>query len=138
MFLLHKELKENLLNLGDFKLSKVLLMPDSDIPWVILVPRIPQIEEWHQLTMEDQKQLLEEMNLVSLTLTSLFKPDKINIGALGNKVPQFHLHIICRYKNDKSWPGPIWGASLSHNQEIIDQRIQILRSHLFAGKFTKN
>ena len=31
-------------------------------------------------------------------------------AALGNVVPQLHIHIVARCKTDPLWPKPIWGA----------------------------
>ncbi len=131
MFELHKGLKDNLVFVGELGLSSLLLMPDSSVPWVVLVPQRNGIREWHELLMEDQKTLLLEMNKVSLVFSELFKPDKLNIGALGNIVEQFHLHIICRYKNDKAWPAPMWGQPADKDQDVIDKRVETLRLKLF-------
>ena len=131
MFQLHKRLEEDLVYIGDLGLSKLLLMPDSSVPWVVLVPQKAGMREWHELSMEDQRLLLLEINKVSLTCYQLFEPDKLNIGALGNIVEQFHLHIICRYKNDKAWPGPMWGQSPDKDIEVIDARVKALRESLF-------
>ena len=35
--------------------------------------------------------------------------DKLNIAALGNVVPQLHVHLIARSKSDPAWPHPVWG-----------------------------
>ena len=90
-------------------LCDLRLMNDSRWPWLILVPQRNAITEFHELTPLDQTMLTFEMGLVSKALQSAVKADKMNIGALGNIVPMFHLHVVARRKGDPNWPGPIWG-----------------------------
>ncbi len=91
-------------------LCRVLLMNDSHYPWVILVPEREAVTEVYQLEAADQRQLIQESSIVARLMMSLYKGDKMNIGALGNMVPQLHLHHVVRYQNDAAWPGPVWGA----------------------------
>lgn len=109
MFTLHPRLAADTLLLGDFPLSHCLLMNDMHYPWLILVPRQAGIREIFELTTEQQQQLLRESSWVSARLSQYFNATKINVGALGNMVPQLHLHVIARYENDAAWPGPVWG-----------------------------
>lgn len=109
MFNLHPRLAADTLLLGDFPLSRCLLMNDMHYPWLILVPRADNIREIFELEAEKQQQLLRESSWVAERLSRHFNATKINIGALGNMVPQLHLHIIARYENDAAWPGPVWG-----------------------------
>jgi diadenosine tetraphosphate (Ap4A) HIT family hydrolase len=97
--------------IGDLALSRVLLMNDRRYPWVILVPRRPGIRELYELTASDRSALLEESCRVSECLVALFAPEKLNLGALGNLVPQLHLHHVARWRGDPAWPGPVWGHS---------------------------
>jgi diadenosine tetraphosphate (Ap4A) HIT family hydrolase len=94
------------------RLSMVLLMNDSTIPWLILVPMRNGIMEIHELSADDRAVLIEELSMVSEAIQEIFKPDKINIGMLGNIVPQLHIHVIGRFSNDRAWPGPVWGTPL--------------------------
>ena len=93
----------------DLQLSRVLLMNDSRYPWLILVPRIPNVREWLDLSSTDQALLLAEQLQVSQCLQTLLSPDKLNIATLGNIVPQLHLHIIARFETDFAWPSPVCG-----------------------------
>ena len=93
----------------DLQLSRVLLMNDSRYPWLILVPRIPNVREWLDLSSTDQALLLAEQLQVSQCLQTLLSPDKLNIATLGNIVPQLHLHIIARFETDFAWPSPVLG-----------------------------
>ena len=52
------------------------------------------------------------MNLVSSVervLRDLLAPNKINLAALGNRVPHLHWHVIARFDWDSHFPDSIWG-----------------------------
>ena len=86
-------------------------MNDARYPWIILVPRRKDVREIHHLTVPDRHRLLDESCAVAQAMEVLFDPVKINIGALGNLVPQLHLHHVVRFLDDPAWPGPVWGHS---------------------------
>ena len=109
MFELHPRLQQDTLVVGDFPLSRLLLMNDSGYPWFILVPRRAEIREIFELEYDDQVQLLKESSQLARVLSRTFDADKLNIAALGNMVPQLHIHHIVRYRSDQSWPKPVWG-----------------------------
>lgn len=111
MFDLDQRLRRDTIVLGNFPLSLLLLMNDRTYPWLILVPRRPAIREIFELAPHDQQQLLCESSHLAETLATLFRPDKLNIAALGNVVPQLHLHHVVRYRNDPAWPAPVWGKT---------------------------
>ncbi len=110
MFELHPQLAKDCLVLGDFPLTQVLLNKDANYPWFILVPKRANIREIFELSETDQQQLLWESSYFSKQIYDLFNADKLNVAALGNMVPQLHVHHIVRYKTDVAWPGPVWGA----------------------------
>ncbi len=84
-------------------------MKDANYPWFIFVPDRDNMTEIYQLTAADQQQLIVESSTLSRILSEQFGADKINIAALGNVVPQLHIHHIARYKTDAAWPAPVWG-----------------------------
>ncbi|WP_017219660.1 HIT domain-containing protein [Moritella dasanensis] len=108
-FILHPQLAADTILVGEFPLCQVLLAKDGNFPWLILVPKINEISEFHDLTNEQQIQFLSESNAVSKLLKDGLSADKINIAALGNMVPQLHIHHVARFKEDVCWPKPIWG-----------------------------
>lgn len=108
-FSLHPQLAADSIELGQFELSRLLLINDSQYPWFVLVPQRPDIGEIYQLSATDQQQLLTESSTLAKHLAATFCADKLNIAALGNMVPQLHLHHIVRYRNDPAWPAPVWG-----------------------------
>lgn len=109
-FLLHQQLAADCIELIDLPLCKVLLMNDSQYPWFILVPRVADVRELYQLSWDDQQQVMNESSLLSELLMQTFKGEKLNVAALGNVVPQLHIHHIIRYQSDIAWPKPIWGV----------------------------
>ncbi|WP_289103297.1 HIT family protein [uncultured Marinobacter sp.] len=108
MFQLHERLAADTHNLGRSQLCEILLMNDRTWPWIILVPAVPDIREIYQLGKEQQR-LLEESSTLSQGMMEIFGGDKMNVAALGNMVPQLHLHHIVRFEGDPAWPGPVWG-----------------------------
>jgi len=106
---IHPQLMQDCLLLGKFTLCHLLLMRDDNYPWCILVPDREGITEIHQLCETDQQQLLRESSQLSIAMESAFSPDKLNIAALGNVVPQLHVHHIARFRTDAAWPAPVWG-----------------------------
>ena len=136
MFTLHPQLAKDTLHLGNFPLSRLLLMNDSQFPWFILVPEVESISEIYQLTQTQQAQLLRESSYLAQTLATLYCADKMNIAALGNVVPQLHLHHIVRFKSDPVWLAPVWGklpacAYSDAELEALKQRVfQTLRFDL--------
>ena len=111
MFTLDPRLHKDTLPVGELPLSVVLLMNDRTYPWLILVPRRPDVREIFELSDQDQEQLLRESTQLARILYEVCRPDKLNIAALGNMVPQLHLHHIARYRTDPAWPAPVWGKS---------------------------
>ena len=108
-FTLHSDLERDCIRLGDFPLSSVLLMNDGTYPWFLLVPRVADVKDAHELSLEDQQQLAIESRILSQALIDAFGGEKMNVAALGNMTPQLHVHHVVRFKKDVAWPGPIWG-----------------------------
>lgn len=124
-FILHERLQQDCLLVGDFPLSKVLLLNDSRFPWCVLVPARADISEIHQLNWNDQVQLLRESGRLADCLTRIFRPDKLNIAAIGNLVPQLHVHHVVRYRNDAAWPAPVWGVGVADPYQAGDLQARI-------------
>jgi diadenosine tetraphosphate (Ap4A) HIT family hydrolase len=109
-FLLDPQLEADTYYIGDLPLCRVLLMNDARYPWLILVPQKPDLAEIIDLAPVDRQQLMAEISAASEALKNLFNPDKLNVGALGNRVRQLHVHVLARFVSDESWPGPVWGV----------------------------
>ncbi|GAA5646555.1 HIT family protein [Vibrio proteolyticus] len=126
-FELHPQLANDTTVIGHFPLCVALLHKDSAVPWVILVPKRAQLKELHHLPMQEQHQFLLESQAVSQALEAIFQPDKLNLGALGNMVPQLHIHHIARFKNDIAWPGPLWGNTQAEFRDEAEQQAMLIR-----------
>ncbi|HDZ56255.1 MAG TPA: HIT domain-containing protein [Pseudomonas xinjiangensis] len=142
MFELHPQLAKDGILVGDFRLSRLLLINDKQYPWFVLVPRRPGMTEIFQLDEVDRVQLLKESCLLAQVMTTVFATQKLNIAALGNMVSQLHVHHIARYPSDPAWPAPVWGKApavpYSENDRV--ERIAVMRealtAHLVDGKFS--
>jgi len=108
-FQLDSRLEADTIPVGDLALSSVLLLNDARFPWFVLVPRIAGASELTDLSEEQAAQLMQEIRIATGVMLELSKPDKVNVGALGNIVTQLHVHVIGRFHSDPAWPGPVWG-----------------------------
>jgi diadenosine tetraphosphate (Ap4A) HIT family hydrolase len=129
-FALHERLAADTITLADWPLCRLLLMNDASYPWLILVPRRAGLTEFHEVAADDRSTLFDEITRASLALTSGFTPDKINVGALGNMVPQLHIHVIARFRSDPAWPGPVWGKQppAPYESGALQERIETLKA----------
>jgi diadenosine tetraphosphate (Ap4A) HIT family hydrolase len=109
-FTLHTQLAADCLTLADWPLCRVLRMRDRNYPWLVLVPRRADMREIIDLDPADQQALLGEIGLACRAIKAAHRTDKLNVAALGNVVPQLHVHVIGRTTTDAAWPRPIWGA----------------------------
>lgn len=109
-FALDPRLAADTVPVGDLGLCSVLLMDDSRFPWLILVPRRDGASELTDLSEADAAMLMGEIRIATRVMLDLARPDKVNVGALGNMVPQLHVHVVGRFVSDPAWPGPVWGA----------------------------
>lgn len=118
--------------IGDLPLSTVLLMEDMRFPWLILVPRRPNVAEFTDLTQDDSITLMNEIRFVTKALHDAVGSDKMNIGSLGNIVRQLHIHIVARRIGDDAWPKPVWGAGARkpYDPRVRDARLVALRHRL--------
>ena len=132
MFKLDPRLEQDTLLIGEFELSRVLLMNDARYPWVILVPKEVGVTEVFQLNEQQQQQLMLESNYVAKQLKTLVDADKMNVAALGNVVSQLHIHHVARTLQDETWPAPVWGKgqAVLYSQQESDAVIEQLRVSL--------
>jgi len=108
VFKINKKFKVSSYHITELKLCSIRLHDNSKFPWVILIPKRKNITDITELNFKDQILILKEIVYVSKIMKKLFKTNKLNIEKIGNIVPQLHIHIIARYKNDSSWPLSVW------------------------------
>ncbi|MFZ5628668.1 MAG: HIT domain-containing protein [Spirochaetota bacterium] len=130
-FLLHPQLEADTSPFRELELSAVRIMNNGLLPWLILVPRVADARDIIDLTEEQQQQLTREIAAASRALRTAFRPDKLNVAALGNMVPQLHVHIIARFSNDPAWPKPVWGnlPPAPYSEGQLGEFCDCLRAH---------
>ncbi len=131
-FSLHPQLAADTAAILDWPVCRVLLMRDARFPWLILVPRRAEAVELIDLDPADQTQVWREISAAGAALRTLYAPDKLNIGALGNMVRQLHIHVVARRVGDAAWPGPVWGSGPAdaYQLPLLNTRIAELRGAL--------
>ncbi|WP_341326475.1 HIT domain-containing protein [Methylotuvimicrobium sp. KM2] len=129
-FQLHPQLQKDCILLGRLELCQLLLMNDSQYPWFILVPEIGDIREIYQLLPTKRSLLQEESCQLAKRLARLFNADKMNVAAIGNLVPQLHIHHIVRYRSDKAWPAPVWGKfdAVPYTEHQLEELLPKIKS----------
>ncbi len=129
---LHPQLAADTHPLGTLGLCELRLMDDANYPWLVLVPRVAAARELIDLDAAQRHQLTDEIDLAARLLRDAFRPHKLNVAALGNMVPQLHVHVIAREENDPAWPAPVWGrvAARPYPPEALVERVRLLRDLL--------
>ncbi len=132
LFTLHERLAADTSLVCELPLSSCLLMHDARYPWLILVPRIADLRDLHEVPAEHRLALFEEIDQASSALVKLHHAFKINVAALGNQVPQLHIHVIARQQDDPAWPGPVWGEGtpIAYSQADLQARLNQLQTLL--------
>jgi diadenosine tetraphosphate (Ap4A) HIT family hydrolase len=129
---LHPQLAEDSHPVATLPLCELRLMDDGNYPWLVLVPRVSEAVELLDLDAAQRHALTDEVDQAARALHALFRPDKLNVAALGNLVPQLHVHVIARYRHDPAWPAPVWGrvAARPYSPETLVERIAALQAAL--------
>lgn len=131
-FVLNSRLAADTVPLVDWPLSAVRLMNDRTWPWLILVPRRPDLRELHDLSTLDMALLVGELAKASRVVAEICRPEKVNVGALGNIVSQLHIHVIGRFRDDPAWPGPVWSfrPPVPYRDDELAQVVERLQAAL--------
>jgi diadenosine tetraphosphate (Ap4A) HIT family hydrolase len=129
---LHPQLQRDTVPVGDLALCRVLLINDANYPWILLVPRRPGAVEIIDLPETDRTQLMTEIAKASKVMKAMTGCEKINVGALGNVVPQLHVHVVARGRSDPAWPKPVWGTvpPLAYSESALRSQLADLRERL--------
>ena len=133
-FILDLRLAADTHPLARFELCDVRLMDDSHYPWLILVPRLPGLRDLIDLDVRERHLLSDEIDRASKVLRNAFRPDKLNVAALGNVVAQLHVHVIARFEEDPGWPAPVWGRveRNPYSPETLIDRVTLLQEMMVA------
>lgn len=127
-FTVNEQLAIDTAFIADWTLSRVLLMNDKRFAWLILVPRRMGVCEIFDLDAADRATLTAEFCRAGENLKRLTGCDKINICAIGNQVPQLHVHVIARKTDDDVWPSPVWsrGFAVPYDDGELDAFVKTL------------
>ena len=131
-FTLHPKLAADCVQVTSLDLCEILLMNDRRYPWLILVPKRAKLRDLHEIALDDRDSLFNEIDRCSRLLANLQDITKINVAALGNQVPQLHVHVIGRSIHDAAWPGPVWGVGTTepYSSEELNGRTMHLKAQL--------
>lgn len=131
-FTVHSKLSDDTIYIGSLPLCEVLLMNDCRFPWMILVPRIPNLQDFHEIPTNHQDALFREIEQASTAIQKVWSVNKMNVAALGNQVSQLHIHVIGRRTTDDAWPQPVWGHGTPrpYNSQSKSTTIQSLKDEL--------
>lgn len=130
LFHLDERLAADTHDVARWGLSCVRLVDDANYPWLMLIPERPALIDFHDLGPGDLATICDEVVRASRALQALFKPDKINVAALGNLVPQLHVHVVARFTDDPAWPRPVWGTlpPRPYEAEALKDRVAALQT----------
>ncbi len=120
-------------HVGDLALSSVLLMDDARYPWLVLVPRRPALREIVDLPATERAVLMEEIAIASRVLREVHRAEKLNVGAIGNIVPQLHVHVVARFATDPEWPAPVWGRGAPVRYDAAECSARVARLAVSLG-----
>ena len=126
--MINKKLLKSSYYIGDLKLCTLRLNDNDKFPWMILIPKRKKITDITELNSKDQLLLMKEIVYCCKLMKKCFKTSYLNVEKIGNIIPQLHIHIIARYKNDCSWPLSVWvvkgNTYAKLNVETILKRIK--------------
>ena len=117
----------------DLPFCRVLFEDNADYPWIFLVPRKENVRNMLNLTGEERLILMREIEIAEKAMNNLFHPTQTNVAMIGNKTPQLHVHVICRFEGDPCWPGTVWGTpSRPYSAEEKEKNIQLIKKEILA------
>ena len=117
----------------DLPFCRVLFEDNADYPWIFLVPRKENVRNMLNLTGEERLTLMREIEIAETAMNNLFRPTQTNVAMIGNKTPQLHVHVICRFQGDPCWPGTVWGEpARPYSTEDKEKNIQQIKKEILA------
>lgn len=129
-FHLHERLLADCHVIGRMNRCHLLLHKNAALPWFILVPET-EVADLLDLSDDQLHAVTAEAAAMSRFIKHQLGWPKVNFAAIGNLVPQLHLHVIGRRPGDPCWPAPVWGhleASDAYSSDDIDRVKEQLRT----------
>ena len=117
--------------ISDLKLCTIRLIDNTKFPWIILIPKRKDVTDITELNSKDQLLLVKEIVYCSKLMKKIFRTSKLNVEKIGNIVPQLHIHIIARYRNDSSWPLSVWVVKGKTYSKLNLEKVKIKLSKVF-------
>ncbi len=130
---IHPQLLADSVPIINLPLCAIRLLDDARFPWVLLIPRLAAITQWLDVPCKTQHEILDEIQMVSAAINTLFKPVKINLATIGNKVDQLHIHCVARHTHDAAWPDVVWGHGTRHPYNSLQR---LARANAIAALLT--
>ncbi len=129
-FTLHSQLARDCHVLGETATAQVLLHRNAVVPWLILVPKTEQ-SDLLELPVALRTLLIDDCAQLARYLRTRRGAEKINFAAIGNLVPQLHLHVVGRHAGDACWPLPVWGH-LTTTAAYSEAEVTMIREEIKA------
>ena len=114
--------------MGRLEYCHVLLHKNALVPWFILVPEV-SVTDLLEVPDTQRSWIMAECAAIAGFIKKHFRSTKINFAALGNVVPQLHLHVIGRSVSDACWPHPVWD-NLGSDKFYPETEIELIRREL--------
>lgn len=132
MFKLDSRISKDSILVRENDFCQIRLQNDARYPWLVLVPKIADVTEVHELTELQQAKLISESSRAANVLSKITNCKKVNVANLGNVVAQLHWHIVARFEQDETWPGPIWGVgeAVPYEPSTLEKLLETLRQNL--------
>ncbi len=105
---IHPRLQADTHCLGQVEGGVLLLHRNATLPWLILMPDSSMLDLL-DLPGEQRELALSQCAALAHYIKQSLDYPRVNFGALGNVVPQLHLHVVGRRPGDACWPDPVWG-----------------------------
>lgn len=122
-FEIHPRLASSGFEIGRLGGCRLLLKNNALFPWLLLIPEVEEVEDLHQLPLEQYEEVMLAMRRVSEFVASYFHPEKLNVACIGNQVRQMHIHVVGRSSDDPAWPGTVWAyeGKRDYSEEEIEK-----------------
>ena len=111
---LHPRLLQDCHILAASQTSIWLLHKNATLPWFILVPKTDE-QLLYRIEPGLRAQIEQEWAELAAWIHDRYGCAKVNTAAIGNLVPQLHLHCVGRQVGDPCWPGVVWGQDIAHS-----------------------
>lgn len=109
MIEIDRRIRETSLDIGEAGGCQVRLVRDQRYFWVLVLPLVEGVTEWHDLPEDIHGQSSRLVRHLAAGIKQASGATRMNVAAIGNVVPMLHIHIVARSPGDQHWPQPIWG-----------------------------